>query len=84
MTIIITNIVLAVLSVLIVLVLGTLNVILAKEAIERELSFKEIIEENQDTKIGFVLMTVLSLPTLLVLKLWSLRPIKTTLTEDWE
>lgn len=84
MTIIITNIVLAVLSVLMVLALGTLNVILTKEAIERELSFKEIIEENQDTKIGFVLMTVLSLPTLLVLKLWSLRPTKTTLTEDWE
>lgn len=84
MTIIMTNIVLAVLSVLIVLALGTPNTILIKEARERELTFSEIIAENQDTKLGFILMSIISFPTAIVLKLWSLRPIKTTLTEDWE
>lgn len=78
------NLINIILSVLVITLIAVLNIILTKEAIERDLSFKEIIEENQDTKFGFALMSVLSLPTLLVLKLWSLKPIKTAPTEDWE
>lgn len=77
MTIIITNIVLAVLSVLIVLALGTLNTILIKEARERELTFSEIIEENQDTKVGKTLMSIVSFPTAIVLKILAKRDLKT-------
>lgn len=77
MTIIITNIVLAVLSVLIVLALGTLNVILTKEARERELTFSEIIKENQDTKFGQILMSIISFPTAITLQILTLKKIDT-------
>ena len=77
MTIIITNIVLAVLSVLIVLALGTLNTILIKEARERELTFSEIIAENQDTKVGKTLMSIVSFPTAITLKILAKRDLKT-------
>lgn len=76
MTIIITNIVLAVLSVLIVLALGTLNTILIKEARERELTFSEIIAENQDTKFGKILMSIVSFPTAITLKILAKRDLK--------
>lgn len=78
MTIIITNIVSAVLSVLIVLALGTLNTILIKEARERELTFSEIIAENQDTKFGKTLMSIVSFPTAIVLKLLTFKKVDTT------
>ena len=77
MTIIITNIITIILSVLIVLALGTLNTILTKEARERELSFKEIIAENQDTKVGKILMSIVSFPTAITLKILSKRDLKT-------
>lgn len=76
MTIIITNIVLAVLSVLIVLALGTLNTILIKEARERELTFSEIIAENQGTKVGNILMSIVSFPTAITLKILAKRDLK--------
>lgn len=73
-----------IISILVIVVIAILNIVLVKEAIERELTFSEIIKENQDTKIGFALMATLSLPTYVVLKLWSLRPIKTAPTDNWE
>lgn len=77
MTIIITNIVLAVLSVICTIAFTVLNVILVKEARERELSFKEIIEENQDTKFGKILMSIVSFPTAITLKILAKRDLKT-------
>ena len=77
MTIIITNIVLAVLSVICTIAFTVLNVILTKEARERELSFKEIIAENQDTKVGKILMSIVSFPTAITLKILAKRDLKT-------
>lgn len=74
MTIIITDIVLAT---FIVLSLGALNAILIKEARERGLSFSEIIKENQDTKFGQILMSIVSFPTAIVLKILAKRDLKT-------
>lgn len=79
-----TNIIYSLLITLIIVAITTLNAILVKEARERELTFSEIIKENQDTKLGFLLMGMFSLPTLLVLIIKSLRPIDTTPIYDWE
>lgn len=79
-----TNIIYSLLITLIIVAITTLNAILVKEARERELTFSEIIKENQDTKLGFLLMGMFSLPTLLVLIIKSLRPIDTTPIDDWE
>ena len=77
MTIIIVNIITAALSVICTIAFTVLNVILVKEARERELSFKEIIEENQDTKVGKILMSIVSFPTAITLKILAKRDLKT-------
>lgn len=77
MTIIITNIITVVLSVICTIAFTVLNVILVKEARERELSFKEIIEENQGTKVGNILMSIVSFPTAITLKILAKRDLKT-------
>lgn len=68
-----TNIIL----ILVILAIITLNVILIKEAIERELTFSEIIEEDQDTRLGRILMTFLTIPTFIILYIKSLLQINT-------
>lgn len=73
MTIIITDIVLAT---FIILSLGALNAILIKEARERELTFSEIIAENQDTKCGKILMSIVSFPTAITLKILAKKDLK--------
>lgn len=78
MTIIIANIITAVLSILIVLALGTLNTILIKEALDRDLTFSEIIAENKDTKLSRFFMAIVSLPTAIVLKVLTFKKIDTT------
>lgn len=78
MTLIITNIITAILSVLVILALGTLNTILIKEAVKREMSFKEIIKENKDTKFGQIFMSIVSLPTVIALKLLTFKKVDTT------
>lgn len=46
-----------------------LNVILTKEAVTRNMTFSEIIEENQDTSIGKIFMSIVSFPTYIALKI---------------
>lgn len=78
MTNLLTNIILTVLSILCTIAFTTLNIILSKEARERELTFSEIIAENQDTKFGKTLMSIVSLPTAIVLKLLTFKKVDTT------
>lgn len=66
-----------VLFVLAIIAFTALNIILIKEAIERELTFSEIIAENEDTHLGKILMISLSIPAFIVLYIKSLLPINT-------
>jgi hypothetical protein len=63
--------------VLVILAIITLNAILIKESIERELTFSEIIAEDQDTRLGRILMILLTIPTLIILSVKSLLPVNT-------
>ena len=76
MTIIITNIVLAVLSILCAVLFTVLNTILIQQARERELSFSELITEQYDTKISKTLMSIVLFPTAITLKILAKRDLK--------
>ena len=71
------NIILFVLFTFVVIAITTLNTIMTKEALRRELTFSEIISENQDTRISKILMGVLCIPCYIILKTKSLLPINT-------
>lgn len=76
-TLLIINTITNIILVLVILAIITLNAILIKEAIERELTFSEIIAEEQDTRLGRILMTFLTIPTFIILYIKSLLPINT-------
>lgn len=77
MTNLLINIVLAILSVSCTIAFTVLNIILSKEAVKREMSFKEIIKENKDTKFGRIFMAIVSFPTAIVLKLLTFKKVDT-------
>ena len=76
------NVIITVLFVLVIAAYATLNVSLVKEALDRELTFAEIIAENQDTRLGKIFMCAVSIPAFVVLQIQSLcfnkEPINTT------
>ena len=80
------NLINLILCVLVIIMITALNTILTKEAIQRGLTFAEIIAENQDTKIGKVFMILSCIPTFIILYIRSLLPINTTscFDEDFE
>ena len=71
------NIFYTIIITIIVIEMTTLNTILTKEAIQRELTFSEIINENQDTKLGKFFMIVSCIPTYIILYIRSLFPVHT-------
>ena len=77
-TLLIINTITNITLILVILEIIVLNIILIKESIERELTFSEIIAEEQDTRLGRILMTLLTIPTFIVLSIKSLLPINTT------
>lgn len=74
----IVNIIITVLSMFCTIALTTLNIMLIKEALDRELSFSEIIKENKKTKLGRFFMSIASLPTAIILKLLTFKKVDTT------
>lgn len=81
-TLLIINTITNILLTLAVLAIIVLNVIITKEAIQRELTFSEIISENQDTKLGQIFMGLLAIPSFIILYIKSLLPIKSYFDED--
>lgn len=73
-----------ILSVLVITLITALNTILTKEAIQRELTFSEIIAENQDTRICKVFMILCCIPTFIILYIKSLLPVSTKSCFDEE
>ena len=78
MTNLLTNLIITILTICCTIAFTVLNLILCKEALKRELTFSEIIAENQDTKFGKTLMSIVSFPTAIVLKLLTFKKIDTT------
>lgn len=80
------NLINFILCVVVIILIAALNTILTKEAIDRELTFSEIIEENQDTKLGKFFMILSCIPAFIILYIKSLLPINTTscFDEDFE
>jgi hypothetical protein len=73
----IINIITAIISVLCSIAFTVLNVILVKEARERELTFSEIIAENRKTKSGIIFMSIIAFPAALVLKTLTYKRVDT-------
>lgn len=62
----------------VIVVYTVCNTIQAIMAVKDNESFKEMLDNSQDTKIGKVLMTIFYLPVLAFLKIRSLRHVNTS------